>query len=384
MVVKPELVADGGVVNLAEPNSLLIVSPALADANNGNWQTAKRWSDLLSAHYSSRIIKNWPDWGVDSGAVAQSYSQDSVKASVQAPTQEPEGIMLALHARRSADSIHAWAANKGYQADCPGLVVALTGTDLYRDIHTHAEAMESLRLAKSLIVLQSKAIEAVPLEFRHKAHVVYQSTEALPAILDKGPVLKVLMVGHLREEKMPETYMQAAQILKDEKGIVLEHVGEALDEKYLEMSRRTTAQCPNYHWLGGLSYPRSRKKIQEAHILVHCSKMEGGAHVIMEAVRSGTPVLASRIDGNVGMLGEDYAGYFELGNAQQLADMIKQLKGDLNSEQQSRLPNTPQGNNLNHNLIVQSKRRAPLFAAEQERASLLSILGLCRKQPQPE
>ena len=39
----------------------------------------------------------------------------------------------------------------------------------------------------------------------------------------------------------------------------------------------------------------------------------------MEAVRSGTPVVASRIDGNIGMLGQDYAGYFEWGDAAALA-----------------------------------------------------------------
>lgn len=358
MVVKPGLVAHGGAVDRTEPAALVIVSPALADSNNGNWQTAKRWSEMLAGYFTTRITKHWPDWGMDDG--------EAKRGNSHALVHNPDSIMLALHARRSAHAIHAWASSKGVKVECPGLVVALTGTDLYRDIHTHTEAMESLRLAESLIVLQSKAIAAVPLEFRHKVHVVYQSTEALPTILDKGPVLKVLMVGHLREEKMPETYMQAARILKNEPGIVLEHVGEALDEKYVEMIQHTTAECPNYRWLGGLSYPQSRTKMQEAHILVHCSKMEGGAHVIMEAIRSGTPVLASRIDGNVGMLGDDYAGYFELGNAQQLAEMIKQLKVERQSP------------SLNHSLQKQSKRRAPLFTAEQEKASLLGVLGLCR------
>jgi glycosyltransferase involved in cell wall biosynthesis len=47
--------------------------------------------------------------------------------------------------------------------------------------------------------------------------------------------------------------------------------------------------------------------------------MEGGANVIVEAVTAGTPVIASRIAGNVGMLGEDYGGYFERGDASALA-----------------------------------------------------------------
>ena len=47
--------------------------------------------------------------------------------------------------------------------------------------------------------------------------------------------------------------------------------------------------------------------------------MEGGAHVILEAVQSGTAVLASRIDGNVGMLGPAHEGYFEVGDDAGLA-----------------------------------------------------------------
>lgn len=274
-------------------------------------------------------------------------------------------MMLALHARRSSDSIHAWAAAQGVDRDCAGLVVALTGTDLYRDIHTHPEAMESLRLAHRLIVLQDKAMDAVPADYRHKTQVVYQSTTALPAIHNKGHTLKVLMVGHLREEKMPETYLQAAVILKDEAGMLLEHAGEALDEKYIPMIKGASAASPHYHWLGGLTYEQSRQKMQEAHVLVHCSKMEGGAHVIMEAVRSGTPVLASRIDGNVGMLGDGYSGYFELGNAQQLATLLLQLRDELKAGKPSALASI---------LQLQCEQRAPLFTPEHEQESLLNVM----------
>ena len=50
--------------------------------------------------------------------------------------------------------------------------------------------------------------------------------------------------------------------------------------------------------------------------------MEGGANVIVEAVTAGTPVVASRIPGNVGMLGRDYRGYFEPGDARGLARLL--------------------------------------------------------------
>ena len=73
------------------PLRIVIVSPALADANNGNWQTAQRWQSLLTPH-DVRIVKTWPD------------------PAVRRAGARPDDVMLALHARRSADSVAAWAA----------------------------------------------------------------------------------------------------------------------------------------------------------------------------------------------------------------------------------------------------------------------------------
>ena len=39
--------------------TLVIVSPALARANNGNWQTAKRYRQLLQAHFQVRLVSEW-------------------------------------------------------------------------------------------------------------------------------------------------------------------------------------------------------------------------------------------------------------------------------------------------------------------------------------
>jgi glycosyltransferase involved in cell wall biosynthesis len=50
--------------------------------------------------------------------------------------------------------------------------------------------------------------------------------------------------------------------------------------------------------------------------------------VVIEAVRSMVPVLASRIDGNVGLLGRDYAGYFALGDDAALASLMLRFAAD--------------------------------------------------------
>lgn len=313
-----------------QKRQVVIVSPALADANNGNWQTARRWQRLLLPH-SARIVRQWPD------ALA---GQDEV--------------MLALHARRSADSVLAWHAQRGQR----GLGLVLTGTDLYRDIQQDEQARQSLALARSLVVLQELGAQALPPQYQAKTRVIYQSTGTRQTLAKTERHLRVVMVGHLREEKDPLTLMAAARLLPEDSGILIDHIGVALDPALGQAAQATQAQCPHYRWLGALSHRQTLQRIQRAHLLVHTSRMEGGAHVVMEAICSGTPVLASRIDGNLGLLGADYAGIFEVGDAPGLADLLLACRARQG------------GAGLIEQLRRQCDLRAPLFAPKAEQAAL--------------
>jgi hypothetical protein len=162
----------------------------------------------------------------------------------------------------------------------------------------------------------------LPSVHQAKARVIFQSTRTRQTLPKTTRHLRVVMVGHLREEKDPLTLMAAARLLPTGSGILIDHIGASLDTALGQAARATQAQCPHYRWIGALPHRVTLQRIQRAHLLVHCSRMEGGAHVLMEAMCSGTPVLASRIDGNMGLLGEDYPGVFEPGDAQGLADLL--------------------------------------------------------------
>jgi putative glycosyltransferase (TIGR04348 family) len=321
--------------------SVVIVSPALAAANNGNWQTARRWRNLLKPDYRARITLSWP-----------------VEAS------GGDDFMLALHARRSAAAIQAWEKAKGSGQ----LAVVLTGTDLYQDIQRDAQAQRSLDLAGRLVVLQELGVDALPAEHRAKTRVIYQSTSARKPLAKTARELRAVMVGHLREVKSPETLFEAARLLAQRRDIRIDHIGAASDAKWADLAQAAQRDCPVYHWLGELPHGKVRQAIQRAHVLVHTSAMEGGAHVVMEAVRSATPVLASRVPGNVGMLGPDYEGYFEHGQAGQLAALLERCRAG-----QAREGNDPAGSLLER-LRAQCAMRAPLFSPEAERAGLLELL----------
>ena len=316
------------------------MTPALAAANNGNWRTARRWARLLGQAYRVRLTDAW-----DAG---------------------DEAAMIALHARRSAASIAAWrAAHPGRP-----LVVALTGTDLYRDIDSDSSARRSLLLADALVVLNELGARRLPEALRGKTQVVLQSSPARAALPRCTRHLRALMVGHLREEKDPRTYWRAAERLATRRDIRLDHIGAALDAALGAEASALAARLPQLRWLGGLPHGEVRRRIQAAHVLVHASRMEGGAQVVIEAIRSGTPVLASRIDGNLGLLGEDYEGLFEPGDDAALAALLARARDD-----RAMLPR----------LAAALGTRSPLFAPEAERGALLALVDrlLARRPAAP-
>ncbi len=278
-----------------------IVTPATPETNNGNWRTAVRWARMLAPQFRTRVLQTWRG--------------------------EPVDLLIALHARRSAASIAAWAAARDAHRAGP-LIVALTGTDLYRDIHHDQSAQRSLQHADALIVLQENGADALPAALRTRTSVIYQSGGRRATLPKTSVRLRALMVGHLRDEKSPQTYFAAARLLRDRNDIVLDHIGAALNADLEREARAAMAECPAYHWLGALPHRETLRRIQRAHVLVHPSRMEGGAHVILEAIRSGTPVLASDIPGNVGMLGRDYAGYFPVGDAAALRNLLVRCRDE--------------------------------------------------------
>jgi putative glycosyltransferase (TIGR04348 family) len=284
------------------PPRVRIVSPALAAANNGNWHTVARWKRFLAPVARVELV------GVDADDADVAHAD----------------LLIALHARRSAVPIARWRERS---ADAP-LVLVLTGTDLYRDLDVDTGARHSLECASRIVVLQEAGLARLDAASRAKAVVITQSAPALRAARAPGDA-DLVAVGHLREEKDPATLYRAARLLASDAGVpTIAHVGGPLDARLADEARATMAACPSYRWLGALSHAAARRKIARARALVHCSRMEGGANVVIEAVRSGVPVLASRIDGNVGLLGTDYDGYFPVGAADGLAALIRRFCAD--------------------------------------------------------
>ena len=259
--------------------------------------------------------------------------------------------LVALHARRSHESIVR------FKATGKPLIVVLTGTDLYRDLPDSVEARRSLELADRVIVLQEAALDEIP-AFRNKARVVYQSAD--PRLSHRPPKapFRIAVIAHLRSEKDPLRAAAALEHLPDGDLQVVQ-VGEALDARMGAQAEQLMKREPRYRWLGSLPHRRALDWMARSHVLVVSSVMEGGANVICEAARIGTPVLASRISGNLGMLGAAYPGYYPVADHAALAKLVARAKHD---------------GAFYRRLKEALRARRPLFAPAAERRALLSVV----------
>src|SRR5262245_11391036 len=201
-----------------------IVTPAPPGSRHGNRVTALRWARMLRS-LGHRVT------------ITQGYAGESYD------------LLIALHALRSQDAI------KRFHCEHPDrpLIVALTGTDLYRDLPRNKRTRQSLELATRLIVLQLKAFDELPERLQAKTRVVYQSVKPFPQIRYPGiPIrnFQVCVIGHLREIKDPFRAAMAARLLPASSRVRIVHVGGAMNEKMGERARHEMKVNPRYRWIG--------------------------------------------------------------------------------------------------------------------------------------
>ena len=162
-----------------------IACPARAGTLYGNRITAERWQRIL------RQLGH---------GVAISTGYDGEECD----------ILIALHAMRSAEAVFE------FRERYPGrpIIVALTGTDLYRDIRRYKTAQRALELATRIVGLQPLACAELAPRLRRQFRVIYQSVERTRAAPRRSKsAFRVCVVGHLREVKDPFRTAMAARKL---------------------------------------------------------------------------------------------------------------------------------------------------------------------------
>lgn len=308
------------------------MTPAGKQSRAGNRTTAVRWARIL------RELGH---------RVSISESSDGAGAD----------MMVAVHAWRSAGSIRAFSERF---PDRP-LIVLLAGTDVYRFQHSHPEeTRDSMARATALVCLHDLVHRAIPARFAEKLHVIHQS--ARPLAGPRTPSQRhfdICVVGHLREEKDPLRAAYAARLLPPESRLRVIQLGKAHDADWARRAKAETEGNPRFIWKGEVTGGEVRRQFARSHAMVISSVMEGGANVVSEAVVAGLPVIASRIDGNLGLLGADYAGYFPAKDTEALAALLRRAETD---------------SGFLARLSAQCRDRRPLFAPDRERDAWRRLL----------
>ncbi len=311
---------------------ILIVTPAPRGSRKGNRITANRWSRLLKA------------------------SGHDVRISEEFTGQRCD-VLIAFHALKSAASIDRCSQTS---PDRP-IILLLTGTDLYGDIHRNKAAADSLNKASRLVLLQSHGIHELPARLHSKVRVIIQSAE--PPRRSPQPLkraFEICVSGHLRPVKDPFRAALASRKLPASSKIQITHIGSALSPTMERRAVDEMVRNDRYRWLGEVSNSKARQLLARSRLLVLSSKMEGGANVISEAIAASVPVLASRISGSIGLLGDDYPGFFEVGSTAQLTALMNRCEDDAD---------------FYGELLFHVKQLAPQFTPKCEQESLRQLIS---------
>ena len=269
---------------------------------------------------------------------------------------EPCDLLIALHARKSLASVERFHRAHPERP----VVTALTGSDIYRDLARSPRALRSVEIARRLVALQPLAELQIPKRLRAKIRVIYQSVVPLRfGVRPSGRTFDVSVIAHLRPLKDPFRAAIAARRLPRESRVRVLQVGRALHPRMAVRARDEARRNPRYQWLGEIPRWKALRVLARSRLMVISSRMEGGANVVGEAVVAGVPILASRIPGNVGLLGRSYPGYFEPGETRELTRLL--LRAETEPDFLQRL--------LRH-----IRRRQPLFAPAREKRAWRSLL----------
>ncbi|MCZ6918560.1 MAG: selenoneine biosynthesis selenosugar synthase SenB [Gemmatimonadetes bacterium] len=276
------------------------MTPAPPGSRFGNRVTARRWASLLR-RLGHRVV------------ITEEYGG------------EPCDALVALHARRSAGSVRRFHR---LHPERP-LILALTGTDVYGDIHTSVTAQQSLQLATRIVVLQPAALEEVPRALRRKCRVIIQSARK-PAgtVIPRTRTFDVVVLAHLRPVKDPFLTEVATRYLPASSRIAVLHYGGARNGGMAARARHASATNARYAWRGEVPRWKALRALARSRVLVLTSKLEGGANVVTEAIAASVPVISTRISGSRGLLGKDYPGYFPVGDAGALRQLLLRAESD--------------------------------------------------------
>jgi glycosyltransferase involved in cell wall biosynthesis len=275
-----------------------IYSPMSLQSTQGNAVSARRIATLLC----------------DAGWQVHLFDQ---------PPQQPLAVFVVLNAWRSAAILHDYLTHFPRARS----VALLTGTDVFPALQP--ATLATLKRVDAAVAWHARVAPQLPESLWDKVRVIPKSVPdaaQIPAALPEFG--RVLVLAHLRSVKRPFTAAAALSHIEQPSALHVELIGGERELGLAQQARTWELQEPRFAWRGSLERSEVFASLSRAWLTINSSEAEGGANAVVESILAGVPVLASAIDGNKGLLGESYPGYFPVDDAAALANLLHRCEQD--------------------------------------------------------
>jgi glycosyltransferase involved in cell wall biosynthesis len=133
--------------------------------------------------------------------------------------------------------------------------------------------------------------------------------------------LKLLSIGRLVEQKdYPTTLNALALLSKSGKEFEYNVIGEGILQSSLSQQSHDLGIAQSISWIGKTN--QVIKFLNESNVFILSSRYEGFGLVLLEAMKQGTPILASNCPAIAEVVGKNYLGLFPVGDPTTLAKLL--------------------------------------------------------------
>ena len=245
-----------------------------------------------------------------------------------------------------ADIIHGFHAYRFYKfiekldVDIDQYLVTMTGTDLNHDLFDQVrrkDVIRSLTGAKAIHVFDEKAKQTLMGEvpvLKDKIHIVPQGISAFPDSdyhlqKEEGSFLFVLPAGIRSIKNIPFAIEMLKTLHYEYPNIRLWLVGPVIEVREGQIVDDLVKKNSDWvRYIGGVPHEKMGAIYKLADVMLNTSHSEGQSSAILEAMKSGLPVLVSGNQGNRNLVTHEKTGYV-YNDTNQFLDFAKRLVNNI-------------------------------------------------------
>jgi len=298
----------------------------------------------ISVHAVRYLPKAWRTLAQQAGVVVLSVKRAPWRAFLL-PALLGALFWRCLMRAGDADLIHANWTVCGVMAGIVGrlrrkpVITTLRGSDVARAEHSWVDRVIlglAVRTSATVICVSEAMAERARRRFPHRAADIHACLNGVDEAFFRiartpsdGHSLRVLAVGNLIRLKGFDVLIEAvarAQC-RDEMRVCI--VGDGVEDEALRALAAARGVSTCFEFAGRLPVAEMPARFADADVLVLSSYSEGRPNVVVEALASGLPVIATDLEGVRGMVVDGDTGWLiPPGNADRLAAALDQAHTD--------------------------------------------------------